>query len=151
MLAWNALATTVFADFAEVPAEHRTIGWLVFCHPGARGLYVDWEFKARETVAYLRTEAGKRPHDAALGRHVHELCAASEDFRRLWSAQFVLATTHATCRLACPALDTVLELSWETFQMTGRTADGSQRAGRARLVRLGGAFGTYGVEEPLQR
>ncbi len=76
----------MFTDFAGIPPEHRTIGWLVFCRPGARELYVDWEFKARETVAYLRTEAGKRP--------------------------------HATCRLACPALGTILELSWKTFQMT---------------------------------
>ncbi len=117
-LAWNALAAKVFTDFSVIPPHRRFIGWLIFGEPGARLLYVDWEHKARETVAYLRMEWGKRPHDAELGRQIHELSEASDDFRRLWSAQFVLDTTHATCGLDSPAAGRTLELSWETFQMT---------------------------------
>ncbi len=117
VLAWNRLAAAVFTDFARIPAEHRTVGRLVFTHPHARHLYADWETKAREAVSYLRTETGKRPQDPSLAREIRHLTAHSEDFHRLWSEQLVLETTHATVRLLCPPLGR-LDLSWETLQLT---------------------------------
>ncbi|MBZ4319593.1 helix-turn-helix domain-containing protein [Streptomyces huiliensis] len=118
ILAWNRLATRVFVDFAGIPAERRTIGWIVFTDPRARTLYLDWEAKAHETVAYLRSVTGRWPHDRELARHVAELRTASADFDRIWSELPVLDITHATCRLSCAAAGTTLELSWETFQLT---------------------------------
>ncbi|MGI5336385.1 hypothetical protein ACQEVS_02740 [Streptomyces sp. CA-181903] len=118
ILAWNRLATRVFVDFADFPAERRTIGWIVFTEPRARTLYLDWESKARETVAYLRSVTGRWPHDRELARHVAELRAVSPDFDRIWTELPVLDTTHATCRLRGPEAGTTLELSWETFQLT---------------------------------
>ncbi|MFJ6137848.1 helix-turn-helix domain-containing protein [Kitasatospora sp. NPDC092286] len=117
VLAWNRLAAAVFADFSRIPAGQRTVGRLVFTHPRARRLYADWEAKAREAVSYLRTETGKRPHDPALADEIRQLTARSEDFRRLWSEQLVLETTHSTVRLICPPFGR-LELSWETLQLT---------------------------------
>ncbi|MER5784931.1 helix-turn-helix transcriptional regulator [Streptomyces mobaraensis] len=123
VLAWNRLATRVFVDFAEYPAERRTIGWIVFTDPRVRTLYLDWESKARETVAYLRSVTGRWPHDRELARHVAELRAASPDFDRIWSELPVLDITHATCRLRGPTAGTTLELSWETFQLTDNTEE----------------------------
>ncbi|MFF7248628.1 helix-turn-helix domain-containing protein [Embleya sp. NPDC008237] len=118
ILAWNRMAVLVFVDFARVPTARRTVGLLVFTDPRARLLYVDWEVKAREAVAYLRTESGKRPHDAALSRQIEELAEASADFRRLWAAQLVLDHTHDITHLNRPPVGT-LDLTWEAFQPKG--------------------------------
>ncbi|EMF00135.1 helix-turn-helix domain-containing protein [Streptomyces mobaraensis NBRC 13819 = DSM 40847] len=123
VLAWNRLATRVFVDFGEYPVERRTIGWIVFTDPRARTLYLDWESKAHETVAYLRTVTGRWPYDRELARHVAELRAASPDFDRIWTELPVLDTTHATCRLRGPEAGMTLELSWETFQLTDNTEE----------------------------
>lgn len=118
ILAWNRLAAAVFADFDSIPAAQRTVGRLVFTDPRARWLYVDWEAKAREAVSYLRTETGKRPRDPELIREIDELAYHSEDFRRLWSEQHVLETTHSTVVLRCPPPHQLLEFSWEGLQLT---------------------------------
>jgi transcriptional regulator with XRE-family HTH domain len=118
VLAWNRLAALVFTDFARVPPPRRTIGWLVFTHPEARARYADWDVKARETVAYLRTEWGARPDDPALTRQIAELRAASEPFGRLWSQQSVVDLTHGTTRVN-PPCGSPLDFSWETFRPAG--------------------------------
>ncbi|MCX4817963.1 helix-turn-helix transcriptional regulator [Streptomyces sp. NBC_01239] len=118
ILAWNRLAAAVFADFDGIPAAQRTVGRLVFTDPRARWLYVDWEAKAREAVSYLRTETGKRPRDPELIREIDALACHSEDFRRLWSEQHVLETTHSTVVLRCPPPHQLLEFSWEGLQLT---------------------------------
>ncbi|MFE7132799.1 helix-turn-helix transcriptional regulator [Streptomyces sp. NPDC057638] len=114
---WNSLATEVFLDFAEVPPARRTIGWLVFTEPRVRRLYVDWETKAHETTAYLRTEIAEYPDDAALAAHIMELSAASPEFRALWSRHAVLGPSHGTTGIRHPELG-VLELSFETMRLT---------------------------------
>lgn len=119
VLAWNRSAATVFTDFGRVPVARRTVGRLVFVDPYARRLYVDWEAKAREAVSYLRTETGKRPGDAQLAREIADLAEHSADFRRLWSQQHVLETTHATVVLRCAPPHDRLEFSWEALQLTG--------------------------------
>ncbi|WP_329347316.1 helix-turn-helix transcriptional regulator [Streptomyces sp. NBC_01261] len=118
ILAWNRLAAAVFADFDGIPSAQRTVGRLVFTDPRARWLYVDWEAKAREAVSYLRTETGKRPRDPELIQEIDELAYYSEDFRRLWSEQHVLETTHSTVVLRCHPPHQQLEFSWEGLQLT---------------------------------
>ncbi|GAA1256947.1 helix-turn-helix transcriptional regulator [Kitasatospora nipponensis] len=118
VLAWNRLATAVFVDFAQIHPEGRTIGRLVFTDPRTRLLYLDWERKARETVAYLRTEVGRRPHDPVLAEEISQLCSRSQDFRRLWRQQVVLETTHSTFLIAHPPSE-ALELSCEALQLAG--------------------------------
>ncbi|MFJ4675922.1 helix-turn-helix domain-containing protein [Kitasatospora sp. NPDC088783] len=118
VLAWNHLAAAVFTDFALVPPGRRTIGWLVFTHPQARTVYADWELKARETVAYLRTEWGARPRDRALARQIRELGDADDCFRRLWSEQVVVDLTRGSTRINGPS-GVQLRLSWDTFRTTG--------------------------------
>ncbi|WP_046505129.1 helix-turn-helix domain-containing protein [Streptomyces odonnellii] len=119
VLAWNRLASVVFADFAGIPVARRTVGRLVFTDPHARWLYVDWEAKAREAVAYLRTETGKRPQDPHLAREIADLTRDSAEFRRLWAEQHVLETTHSTVVLRGHPPHERLEFSWEALQMTG--------------------------------
>jgi transcriptional regulator with XRE-family HTH domain len=117
ILAWNRWACRVFLDFAEVPPERRSIGGLVFADPRTRVLYADWERKAHETVAYLRTEVGRRPRDPLLAAHIRELTALSPDFVRMWSAQSMFDLAHGTCRIRHPVAGEV-ELTYESLYPT---------------------------------
>ncbi|MEU3752745.1 helix-turn-helix transcriptional regulator [Streptomyces olivoreticuli] len=118
ILAWNRLATLVFFDFARIPPRDRSLGRLVFTHPGARSLFLNWDGLTREIVAYLRTENARRPNDAELSAYLRQLMSDSPDFRRLWTTQFAFAGTQTPSRLACPALGTTLHLSWELLHLT---------------------------------
>lgn len=51
--------------------------------------YSDGEAFADITVAILRTEAGRDPHNKSLHDLIGELSTRSEDFRSRWSQQFV--------------------------------------------------------------
>lgn len=51
-----------------------------FLDPGSRDFFVDWEAGAAATVALLRAEAGRAPHDKALRKLIGELSTVSEQF-----------------------------------------------------------------------
>jgi hypothetical protein len=55
----------------------------------AADLYPDWEEAADTTVAILRTEAGRDPHNRALTDLVGELATRSDAFRTRWAAHDV--------------------------------------------------------------
>jgi MmyB-like transcription regulator ligand binding domain len=55
----------------------------------APDFYVDWERAATDTVATLRTAAGRDPHDRDLSDLVGELSTRSEEFRTRWAAHNV--------------------------------------------------------------
>ncbi|MFI1855667.1 helix-turn-helix domain-containing protein [Streptomyces sp. NPDC020480] len=99
VLAWNRLAASVFGDFGAVPVRDRSMARLVFLAPASRGLYRDWEAKARDVIARLRLEIGLRPDDTELTALVAELSDESPDFRRLWEDQDVVDKTHGGYRL----------------------------------------------------
>ena len=61
----------------------------IFLSPEARSLYADWERAARESVAILRSEAGRNPHDRELSDLVGELATRSQAFRTHWAAHDV--------------------------------------------------------------
>jgi hypothetical protein len=75
----------VFADPAR-PVNHARFNFL---NPGARDFWLDWERAADDSVAMLRTEAGRDPYDKALTDLIGELCTRSEDFRIRWAAHDV--------------------------------------------------------------
>jgi len=47
------------------PQRPANFGRFVFLDPRARTFYRDWADAAQQTVALLRTEAGRAPHDRA--------------------------------------------------------------------------------------
>jgi hypothetical protein len=51
--------------------------------------YLDWERMAQDTVAMLRTEAGRNPYDQALSGLIGELSTRSQTFRTWWAAHNV--------------------------------------------------------------
>jgi transcriptional regulator with XRE-family HTH domain len=81
----QALFAPVFADPAR-PANHARFNFL---NPRARDFWLDWEQAADDSVAMLRTEAGRDPYDNALTDLVGELCTRSDAFRLRWAAHDV--------------------------------------------------------------
>ncbi|MBB5075754.1 helix-turn-helix transcriptional regulator [Nonomuraea endophytica] len=85
MLACNRLASLLFWNRPTPPDGPLNCARLVFLEEQTRSLFRDWEHKARETVAFLRLDAGRHPNDRALAALVGELSVKSADFRGLWA------------------------------------------------------------------
>lgn len=66
----------------------------IFLDPAARTFFREWEAVADDTVALLRAEAGRDPHDRALSDLIGELSTRSDEFRVRWAAHDV--RTHNT-------------------------------------------------------
>ena len=60
-----------------------------FLDPRARDFYPDWDDAAHTSVALLRTEAGRDPHNRDLTDLVGELATRSDEFRTRWAAHDV--------------------------------------------------------------
>jgi transcriptional regulator with XRE-family HTH domain len=84
LLAANPSGMRLLPGLAEWPARQRNTIRYTFLHPAARGLWPDWEQKARGCVAQLRAVAGSDPDAPDLAALVGELIVKSPDFGRLW-------------------------------------------------------------------
>jgi transcriptional regulator with XRE-family HTH domain len=89
----------------------------VFFDPSAPTFYPDWDGAARDTVAILRAEAARHPHERELTDLVGELATRSEAFRRLWAAHDVQLFTHGVKRIDHPIVG-ALELSFDRLEVT---------------------------------
>ncbi|MFI9468669.1 helix-turn-helix domain-containing protein [Streptomyces sp. NPDC052492] len=118
ILAWNRMAAALFGDWGRLPAQERNWARLVFLDPGYRDLFVEWDQKACDMVAYLRMDAGLRPDDPLLSSLVGELSVKSEEFRRLWARHDVKEKSHGVKRLRHPLVGE-LTLLWESFRPAG--------------------------------
>ncbi|WP_138968378.1 helix-turn-helix transcriptional regulator [Streptomyces sp. YIM 121038] len=116
ILAWNDLARILIADFPSLPLERRNLARLTFLDETARQRYVNWQKKADDTVAFLRVDAGRHPHDDEVVKLIAELSEKSEDFRRMWADHTVRDETHGHKPLYHPAVGK-LDLSFETFRI----------------------------------
>ena len=81
----RALFSPVFADPESTPSNAR----FVFLDREARTFFRDWDTVANDTVAILRAEAGRDPHDQALSDLVGQLSTRSDEFRLRWAAHNV--------------------------------------------------------------
>src|SRR3954452_20044446 len=88
----------------------------IFFNPEARSLYADWDRAAKDSVAILRSEAGRSPHDRDLTDLVGELATQSEEFRGLWAAHNVRLHTKGTKRFNHPIVGE-LELSFNRLEV----------------------------------
>ncbi|MBA9007492.1 helix-turn-helix domain-containing protein [Thermomonospora cellulosilytica] len=118
VLAWNRLAATVFVDFAALPPAERNWARLIFLNGEVQRLFVDWTVKARETVAFLRLQAGAHPDDRELAALVGELSVKSEDFRRWWADHNVKEKTHGRKAIRHPQAGE-LALDYESLRPIG--------------------------------
>ena len=81
IIAINTLGRAVFSQmFEQSQPSQQSANFVrfVFLDPRAHDFYRDWDDAAQQTVALLRTEAGRDPHDRALSDLVGELSTRSD-------------------------------------------------------------------------
>jgi len=159
-LATNHLARAFYSDLFGGPGRPVNFARYIFLDPRSQDFYADWERAARESVALLRSEAGRNPYDRGLSDLVGELSTQSEQFRGHWAAhnvrlhnKGVKRFNHPTVALgACSESDnmrrfrcTVVSptVSWGTTAVTGRSRLSVRTAimgGGPRGVRLSGGY-----------
>src|SRR5436190_22899826 len=89
ILAANPLGHALFSEMYVDPVRPVNHARFVFLNPRAHDFYGDWERAANDTVAILRSEAGRDPYDRDLSDLVGELSTQSETFRIRWAANNV--------------------------------------------------------------
>ncbi|MBK0331135.1 helix-turn-helix domain-containing protein [Brachybacterium sp. MASK1Z-5] len=89
IVATNTLGRAFYQDVFDMPGQAPNIARFTFLDRRALDFYPDWDFFAGVTVAILRTEAGRDPHNKELHDLIGELSTRSDEFRRLWGAHDV--------------------------------------------------------------
>ncbi|MFH9354145.1 helix-turn-helix transcriptional regulator [Kitasatospora sp. NPDC017646] len=142
VLASNRLAREVLTDFDALPATRRNLARYYLLDPRARERVGDWARIAAETVAVLRLEAGRYPHDRRLADLVGELTLKSLEFTGWWNDHRVLRRTHGAKHYHHPLVG-ALHFSYESFQVPGdaeqtlcvyNVEPGSETANSLRLM-----------------
>jgi transcriptional regulator with XRE-family HTH domain len=115
VLAHNALGRALFTPFYDTdePVNNARV---VFLDARAALVFRDWETVANDTVALLRAEAGRDPHDRQLSDLVGELSTRSEDFRQRWAAHDVRIHNSGVKRLRHPVVGD-LDLPFESLPL----------------------------------
>lgn len=120
IVATNALARALFAPMFD----SRTTGErsrpnfarYYFLDDASHDFVDDWDRAAHTTVALLRAEAGRYPHDKALRELVGELSTISTEFRTRWAAHNVRIHHGGVKRLHHPDAGP-LELTYQPLDL----------------------------------
>jgi len=126
VLAANLLGRALYADVfnftasfgPDLPGRLPNQARYLFLDPGAGDLYPDWKAVAATTVAMLRLESGRNPHDRALNELIGELTTGSGHFAALWAGHDVRIHTTGTKRFHHPVAGD-LSLQFETLHLPG--------------------------------
>jgi transcriptional regulator with XRE-family HTH domain len=98
VLAANALGLALYSEMLRGGALPVNSARFIFLDPRARDFYIDWDKAAGDSVAVMRSEAGRDPYDRSLSDLVGELSTQSPEFRSLWAAhnvrQHIAGTKH---------------------------------------------------------
>jgi transcriptional regulator with XRE-family HTH domain len=96
ILAVNALGRALYAPVFELPGRPNSARFLFLDEPRARDLFPEWDRIAGDTVAMLRTEAGRHPDDPELIELIGQLSTRSPGFRTRWAGGNVRAHRGGT-------------------------------------------------------
>jgi len=117
ILAVNQLGAALYSDLlADAAARPANIARFTFLHPRAAELFDGWENVATDSVAGLRSEAGRDPYDRRLTDLIGELSTRSEQFRRRWATHDVKLHCSTTKRINHPVVGP-LTLDVEAFDL----------------------------------
>jgi transcriptional regulator with XRE-family HTH domain len=89
ILAANHLGRALYSDLFATSHRPPNAARFIFLEPRSRDFYPNWEKAANDTVAVLRAEVGRDPHDRGLSDLVGELSTQSDEFRTRWAAHNV--------------------------------------------------------------
>ena len=89
LLAANQLGRALYSELYDRPARPINTARFVFLDPRAEVSYPEWDRVATETVAILRSAAGRDPYNRELSDLVGELATQSDEFRTRWATHNV--------------------------------------------------------------
>ena len=116
ILAANPLGRALFAPLFASPAQPPNLARFLFLDPGAAEFFIEWDRHAQETVAILRSEAGRDPYDPALSGLIGELSTRSQTFRTMWAAHNVRFHRTGTKHIHHPVVGD-LTLAYEALDL----------------------------------
>ena len=120
ILATNPLGRALYSEMYVDPVRPANHARFVFLDPRADQFYGDWERAANDTVAILRSEAGRDPYDRGLSDLVGELSTQSEGFRTRWAAHNVRIHQTGVKHVHHPVVGD-LSLTYEMMELTADT------------------------------
>ena len=91
VLAANAAARELFADWAAGPPGERNLVRWMFTTDRAREVYLEWEPEARAMLGRFRLSAARHPDDPDIAALIAELRRDSEHVRDWWPRHDVAA------------------------------------------------------------
>jgi transcriptional regulator with XRE-family HTH domain len=162
VLAWNAMSSALHGDWSRLRPDRRNQPRLRFLPdpsdpPRSRvgGPPAEREATAAQTVANLRSVAGRYPDDPGLARLLEELQHGSAEFRELWTHTDAGAWRSHTKTVEHPTLG-VLVLECDTLHVPDvdqnlivySAAPGSPEADALALLRV---VGTQDLSSPEPR
>jgi transcriptional regulator with XRE-family HTH domain len=112
ILATNATACALLAPFAGT----RNMVRVLFGHPEAKNIFVEWPAVVRATVYALRLNAGRFPDDPEITDLIDELQTVSPEFRELWNDRSVGGLTRAVKVFVLPEVGRI-DLTYQTFDV----------------------------------
>jgi transcriptional regulator with XRE-family HTH domain len=116
ILATNQLGRALYSEMFANPRTPVNSARFTFLDPRATTFFIDWDDAADDSVAVLRGEAGRNPHDPQLTDLVGELSTQSEDFRVRWARHDVRYHDTGKKRLHHPIVGD-LELTFEVMTL----------------------------------
>lgn len=116
ILAENQLGRALYSELYRDPARPVNHARFIFLEPRAHDFYGDWERAANDTVALLRSEAGRDPYDRNLSDLVGELSTRSDEFRTRWAAHNVRLHQTGAKRFHHPIVGD-LDLTFEMMEL----------------------------------
>jgi transcriptional regulator with XRE-family HTH domain len=121
LLAINALGRALYAPVFDDPVSNDSgrpanLARFNFLDPRAREFYPNWDDAAHTSVALLRTEAGRDPHNRDLTNLIGELATLSDQFRTRWAAHNVRLHQRGTKTFHHPVVGR-LELAFDAMDL----------------------------------
>jgi transcriptional regulator with XRE-family HTH domain len=115
----NALGRALHAPMFDSPtAADGTANFARyhFLDESSKDFFVDWESGAAATVALLRAEAGRDPHDKALRELIGELSTASGEFAAYWASHDIRITHGGIKRIQHPEVGEI-DLTYQSVDL----------------------------------
>jgi transcriptional regulator with XRE-family HTH domain len=120
ILATNRLGRALLSPIFDGQRRPPNVARFMFLDPAAADYYLDWERMAAGSVATLRAEAGRNPHDKALTELVGELSTRSDLFRTRWATHNVLVHHNGVKTLHHPVVGE-LTLVYDALELPADT------------------------------
>jgi transcriptional regulator with XRE-family HTH domain len=117
ILGANRLGRALYAPIFESQEQPANTARFLFLDPAGADYLTDWAKAADDTVAFLRSEAGRNPYDRELANLIGELSTRSDEFRVRWGAHNVRFHRSGVKHMHHPLVGD-LELNFEAMELT---------------------------------